>query len=171
MQTIQTWAGMDVSAKTLAVCRRRNGTETEQTFGNDADGHRELIKWLGKAARICMEATGEYHRQAAMALAAAGAEVMIVNPRVAKDFGRAMSSRSKTDQVDARVLLEYVRRMEFQAWQAPSAAVLELRELGRRMGELTQQLVDEKNRLHARRAAGISAAVIADVKQHVAHID
>jgi transposase len=171
MQTIKTLAGMDVSAKTLEVCRRRDGAENEQTFGNDAGGHRELVKWLGKQARICMEATGVYHLQVAMALAAAGVEVMIVNPRVAKDFARAMSSRSKTDVVDAWVLLEYVRRMEFQAWQAPSTEVLELRELGRRLGELTQQLVDEKNRLHAKKAAAISAAVVADVKQHVAHID
>lgn len=171
MQTMKTLAGMDVSAKTLEVCGGRDGAENEQTFCNDAGGHRELVKWLGKQARICMEATGVYHLQVAMALEAAGVEVMIVNPRMAKDFARAMSSRSKTDVVDAWVLLEYVRRMEFQAWQAPSTAVLELRELGRRLGELTQQLVDEKNRLHAKKAAAISAAVVADVKQHVAYID
>jgi transposase len=171
MQSIKTLVGMDVSAKTLEVCRRRDGTDNEQTFGNDAGGHRELIKWLGKQARVCMEATGVYHLQVAMALDAAGIEVMIVNPRVAKDFARAMSSRSKTDVVDAWVLLEYVQRMEFQVWRPPSRAVLELRELGRRLGELTQQLVDEKNRLHAKKTAAISAAVVADVKQHVAYID
>jgi len=68
-------------------------------------------------------------------------------------------------------LLEYVRRMSFIAWQAPSTAVLELRELGRRLTELVHAGVDEKNRLHAKKTAGISRSVIADVKQHVAQLE
>jgi transposase len=94
-----------------------------------------------------------------------------VNPRVAKDFARAMSNRSKTDEVDAWTLLEYLRRMEFQAWEAPTGAVLELRELGRRLSELTRVSVEEKNRLHAKKVAAISTAVVADVKQHIAQIE
>lgn len=83
---IRTWAGIDVSAKTLAVCRWREGAIDEQEFRNDGDGHRELIKWLGKGARVGLEATGVYHLQLAVALRGAGVEVMVVNPRVAKDF-------------------------------------------------------------------------------------
>jgi transposase len=170
MQSIKTWAGIDVSAKTLAVCRWRDGKENEQEFSNDAEGHRELLKWLGRQTRVCMEATGVYHLQIALMLRANGVEVMVVNPRVAKDFARAMSNRSKTDEVDAWTLLEYVRRMEFQAWEAPTGAVLELRELGRRLSELTRVSVEEKNRLHAKKVAAISAVVVADVKQHIAQI-
>lgn len=170
MQSIRTWAGIDVSAETLAVCRWRDGNEDEKSFSNDGPGHRALIKWLGKNARVCVEATGVYHLQLALALRAGGVEVMVVNPRVAKDFARALSNRSKTDEVDARVLLAYVRRMEFVAWQAPSAEVLEVRELGRRLSELVQTSTDEKNRLHARKASGMSATVVADVKQHLAQL-
>jgi transposase len=170
MQSIKTWAGIDVSAKTLAVCRWRDGNQNEQEFSNDAAGHRELLKWLGRQTRVCMEATGVYHLQLALMLRGNGVEVMVVNPRVAKDFARAMSNRSKTDEVDAWTLLEYLRRMEFQAWEAPSGAVLELRELGRRLSELTRVSVEEKNRLHAKKVAAISAAVVTDVKQHIAQI-
>jgi transposase len=171
MQSIKTWAGVDVSAKTLAVHRLRDGKEEAGEFSNDAVGHRELHKWLGKRARVCMEATGVYHLQLALTLQKAGAELMVVNPRVAKDFARALSNRSKTDKVDARTLLEYVRRMEFTAWEAPRASVLELRELGRRLSELVHAGVDEKNRLHARNVAAISSTVINDVKAHVAQIE
>lgn len=171
MQSIKTWAGCDVSAKTLAVCRWRDGNQNEQEFSNDAAGHRKLLKWLGRQTRVCMEATGVYHLQLALMLRANGVEVMVVNPRVAKDFARAMSNRSKTDEVDAWTLLEYLRRMEFQAWEAPTGAVLELRELGRRLSELTRVSVEEKNRLHAKKVAAISAAVVADVKQHIAQIE
>ena len=167
MQPIGTWAGIDVSARKLAVCRWRDGKENEKTFSNDADGHRELVRWLGSKARVCVEATGVYHLQVALALRAAGAEVMVVNPHVAKDFARALSNRSKSDEVDARVLLTYVRRMEFVAWQAPSGAVLELRQIGRRLSDLVQSATDEKNRLHATKASGVSATVMADVREHV----
>ena len=52
MQRIKTWAGIDVSAKTLTVWRWRDGNENELEFGNDAAGHRELVKWLGKQTRV-----------------------------------------------------------------------------------------------------------------------
>lgn len=171
MQSIRTWAGIDVSAETLAAHRWREGSEEAREFANDAAGHRELLKWLGKQARVCVEATGVYHLQLALTLQRAGVELMVVNPRVAKDFARALSNRSKTDEVDAWTLLEFVRRMEFIAWEAPTDAVLELRELGRRMRELVAALVDEKNRLHAKKTTAVSKAVIADVQQHIIQIE
>ena len=173
MQSIKTWAGVDVSAKTLVAERWRKDQDNERKkeFVNDAGGHRELIKWIGKGARVCMEATGVYHLQLALMLVAAGVEVMVINPRVAKDFGRALANRSKTDRVDAWTLLEYVRRMEFVPWKAPSAAVLELRELGRGLSELIRAGAEEKNRFEAKKVAAISMTVVNDVKAHVAQIE
>jgi transposase len=173
MRSIKTWVGIDVSAKTLAAERWRETEDKDKSreFANDAAGHRELLKWIGKGARVCMEATGVYHLQLALKLAAAGVDVMVINPRVAKDFGRALANRSKTDKVDAWTLLEYVRRMDFVPWKAPSAAVQELRELGRRLSELVQNGADEKNRLHAKKTAALSVTVVNDVKAHVSQIE
>jgi transposase len=171
MQPNKTRVGIDVSAKTLMVVWRREGKEAEQEFVNDAVGHRAVLKWIGRGTRVALEATGVYHLQLALMLRAAGVEVMVVNPRVAKDFARALTNRSKTDRVDARTLVEYVERMEFVAWRAPSEAVLELRELGRRLSELVRIEVEEKNRLHAKRVSAISKTVVADVKAHVEQIE
>jgi transposase len=170
MQSIRTSAGIDVSAKTLAAARRCGGAEEQREFANDPAGHRQLLKWIGRQARVAIEATGVYHLQLALTLRAAGVEVTVVNPRVAKDFSRAMANRSKTDKVDARTLLEYLERMPLVAWQAPTEPVLELRELGRRLNELVHASVAEKNRAHARGASRISRVVMADVKAHIAHI-
>jgi transposase len=171
MQSLETLAGVDASAKTLAACRWCDGRTEDREFSNDDKGHRELRKWLGKKARICVEATGVYHLQLAMFLHAAGVKVMVVNPRVAKDFARSLSNRSKTDKVDARALLEYVRRMEFRPWQPPTAAILELREIGRRITELTNEMIAEKNRLHAKQTARLSRVVINDVRSHIEQIE
>jgi transposase len=172
MQPIKTWAGVDVSAKTLTAARWGKSEERAiREFTNDGAGHRELLGWIGRNARVCMEATGSYHLQLALMLVAAGVDVMVINPRVAKDFARALANRSKTDRVDAWSLLEYVRRMEFMPWKAPRAAVLELRELGRRLSELVRTGAEEKNRLHAKKVAAISRTVVNDVQAHVVQIE
>lgn len=162
MQSMETKCGIDVSAKKLAAKRRRGSDVETGEFDNDEAGHRALLKWVGKKARVCVEATGVYHLQLALTLRAAGVHVMVVNPRVAKDFGRSLGNRSKTDAVDADVLLEYLERMAFVEWEAPRATVLELRDLGRRITELVQNAVDEKNRVHARKKSRLSRTALAD---------
>jgi transposase len=171
MQPIKTFSGIDVSAGTLVARKSSDGMEEKKEFTNDAAGHRQVVKWLGRRARVCLEATGVYHLQLALALVAAGLEAMVVNPRVASDYARSLGRRSKTDRVDAAVLLDYVQRMEFVPWRAPRAAVLEVRELARRISELVQARTNEKNRLHAREAARLSRAVVADLQAHIAQLD
>ncbi|MGH8653941.1 MAG: IS110 family transposase [Gammaproteobacteria bacterium] len=72
-------------------------------FANDAKGHRQLIRWAtrhGKATRVCLEATGVYSLEFALALQRHNAiEVMVANPRAIKDFARAFMQRAKTDGV------------------------------------------------------------------------
>lgn len=171
MQSVRTLCGIDVAAKTLEAKRRRGEEVSLRTFDNDAAGHRAVLKWVGKGAQVCIEATGVYHLQLALTLRAGGVQVMVINPRVAKDFGRALGNRSKTDKVDAGTLLEYLERMKFVEWQPPREVVFELREHGRRITELVQAGVDEKNRLHAKGCSRLSRAVLDDVKTHIAQLD
>lgn len=171
MQSVKTLCGIDVAAKTLEAKRRRGEEESVRTFDNDAAGHRAVLKWVGKGAQVCIEATGVYHLQLALTLRGGSVQVMVINPRVAKDFGRALGNRSKTDKVDAETLLEYVERMKFVEWQPPREAVFELREHGRRITELVQAGVDEKNRLHAKGSSRLSRVVLDDVKSHIAQLD
>ena len=42
-----------------------------------------------------------------------GIEVMILNPRLAANFAKALNARGKTDQSDARVLREYAASRPF----------------------------------------------------------
>jgi transposase len=168
-----TLVGIDVSAKELVVALERTGGRLrESTFANDAPGHRKLTKLVTKngcRAQVCVEATGVYHLDLCLALhATEHVEVMVVNPRAAKDFSRAQLQRSKTDRVDARSLLEFLRRMEFAAWKPPSAAILELRGLSRRIQALLVNRAQEKNRLHADGAVAETSPAIRDsIKRHI----
>ena len=104
------FAGIDVSAKTLAVSYEpRPGKTQAFEVPNNPQGHRELCGKLSSSTpiQVCLEATGNYSLDVALALYQHGIPVMVLNPRAARDFAKALQNRSKTDAVDAQVLLEY----------------------------------------------------------------
>jgi transposase len=171
------YVGIDVSAKSLAV-EVSLGEEPPQRleFANTTAGHKALIKRLlkrGRTAYVCLEATGVYGLDLALALHRAhGVEVMVVNPRSAKRFAEALGTRSKTDGIDAGVLREFARRMPFEAWQPPALERLELRAITRRINTLVRSRTREKNRLHAAGATGQTTAIVRqDLESHIEHLD
>lgn len=146
-------AGVEVSAKVLVVALKVNGQLRRKEFANTAAGHQQLVNWLRKHSeqvRACLESTGLYGLDAAIALhAQSGIEVMVANPHSVRHFGQAMMNRSKNDPIDALLLSEYARRMPFKAWQPPSAAGRQLCAITRAMHQLTEMCTMQKNRLHA----------------------
>jgi transposase len=156
--------GIDVSAAQLVVvCEGEDGKYRQRSFPNRASGHQALIRWLqenGTRVRVCLEATGLYSLDLALALhAAAGIEVAVLNPKTVNRFAATLC-RSKTDPADAQVLAEYARRMPFQLWQPPSSTALQLRAITRHIAALTQQHTRESNRLHAALASTASSACV-----------
>jgi transposase len=159
----------------VAACRDGTALEAAQ-FANTAAGHSQLVRWLtkrGRTAQVVLEATGVYSLDVALALhAAARVEVMVLNPRGARDFARATLQRSSTDATMAATLQAYAQRMPFVAWVPPAPAVRELRALARRLTALTAERVREKNRLHAAQATtDTPAVVVRDVEENLAHLE
>ena len=172
------FVGIDVSARTLVVALERAHQPGRQRreFLNTAVGHEGLIQWLSKSAtavQVCIEATGLYSLDLALALhRAEGIEVMVANPRAIADFAKALLQRSKTDQLDAEVMLEFARRMPFVAWQPPSSPQLDLRALMRRITGLKLVSQQEKNRLHSvSQSAEITPLVRKDIQSHLVQLE
>lgn len=168
-------AGADVGSREIVVAAAAEGSKTAQArFGNDAEGHDKLIRFLRKLGlpiRIALESTGTYGLDAAVALHRAGIEVMVANPRAVAHFARALQQRSKTDALDALTLLEYVRRMEFVPWQPPAQNRFELRALQRRIRSLKAIIVQEKNRRHASSyARELTTTVESDIAVNIRHL-
>jgi len=118
----QVHAGIDVSADSFAVAYELPGQALHETrLDNAPAGHRTLCRLLtrgGRPARVCLEATGSYSFDLALALhRTKGIEVMVVNPRVTTDVMRARRPRTKTDATDAVAILEFVQRMPVAPWQ------------------------------------------------------
>ena len=168
--------GIDVGARNLKLliegARKQQGLE----LPNTASGHRQLIRRLTKggcSARVALEASGIYSLDLALALhRAPRIEVMVVNPRAARDFAKAFLLRSKTDDLDASVLLEFVRRMPFVSWQPPRQAALALRAFARRIAALVKIRSQEKNRLHAaEHCREMPAAIRRDIEVNLRHLE
>ena len=169
--------GVDVGSKELVCAMQCAGQRSPLArFANTAAGHKKFIRWATKSghpARVCLEATGIYSLEFALALHhAKNVEVMVVNPRAIKDFVRSCMQRAKTDAVDAGGILDYLERMPFVAWQPPAPEVLELQAINRRIAQLTTELAREKNRRHASEFAGAGADAIADdIEVNIRHLE
>lgn len=151
-------AGIDVANESFDMQKRCGEAIAHRIFSNTRRGHQQAIKWLkhgSKEVRVCLEATGIYHLQLALALyQTAGIELMVLNPRAARRFAEAQMVRGKTDKVDAMVLLHYLERMPFVPWSAPSEQHLKLQSLAHRLSQLTKERIRERSRLHAAKRAG-----------------
>jgi transposase len=169
--------GVDVDSEALVCAMQRAEQRLPLArFANTAAGHKQFIRWAskgGRPVRVCLEATGIYSLQFALALHhAKNVEVMVVNPRAIKDFSRACMQRAKTDAVDAGGILDYLERMPFTAWQPPTPEILELQAINRRIVQLDTELTREKNRRHASEFAGVGADAIAnDIEVNIRHLE
>jgi len=169
--------GIDVSAKTLDVACRDGKKKLELGgFDNTAAGHGSLVRYLKKRAgktvvRVVLESTGVYGLDLALGLDRAGFEVMVANPRATANFAKATMQRSKTDRLDATMLLEFAEQMEFVRWKAPSAERLQVRAISRRIHALMTTVRDEKNRMHAANQVEGMAIVKRSIRKTLEQLD
>lgn len=146
------WLAFDVGAKTHAWASKINGQRERGSVPNDPAKLRTFLETRLKKTgqlKVLVEATGVYYLDVAMIAHELGAKVMVINPRAAHHFAKALNQRSKTDKLDAQMLLECLMRMPFQAWEPPPKAWRELRSYGRFLVQLTEAGAADRNRLHA----------------------
>jgi transposase len=151
---------------------------TTRSFTNNEAGQAKLVRWLARkrVALLVLEATGGYEQSCAVALAAAGVPVSVLNPRQARDFARAMGKLAKTDRIDAVVLCEFAAVLHARGHQPRALATPQQRELAAvvaRRRQLVTMLVSERQRLavaHVRAKPSIDAVIELLLKQ-LADID
>jgi len=169
--------GIDVSAKTFTTIIDHEGERTEAfDLPNDPKGFKKLIRLATKkgfSAQVVLEATGNYSLDLALALhRAKRVEVMVANPRAVSQFAGAYLRRSKTDALDANVIVEFSIRMPFEAWKPPEAHCFNLRAISRRIEALTKTATQEKNRLHAATTFDeMSDVVRNDIEVNIRHLE
>jgi transposase len=157
------FVGIDVSKATLDVAVRPAGGAW--SAGNDDAGIAALVARLRPLgpALIVLEATGGFETAVAVALAAAGLDVVIANPRQVRDFAKATGQLAKTDVLDAHVLALFAERVRPAPRPLPDEAARGLDALLTRRRQLLEMRTAEQNRL----GFATAAAVRRDIAQHI----
>jgi transposase len=172
---VPTFAGVDVGAETLVLVIRQSEVAMKaEMFANTAADRQRLVRKLAKFPDIlvCLEATGVYYLDLAIALHDAGIRVMVLNPKASHHFAKVLLRHSKTDAVDADTLAQYAERMPYQPWARPSHEALALRALARRINALTRQKAMAKNQRHALTfSPQTPKAVLQDVTLAIAQLE
>ena len=149
--------GIDVGKDELVVAIEQG---RPRVFGTSMAEIRRLGRWVLKQAgerqvHIGMEATGVYSRGVAATLSRHEQfTVSVINPAQIKAFGRAMLTRTKTDQVDAGVIREFVRSQSPSAWTPPQPVREQLSALVAQADAIRQEIQQWKNRQHAQQHHG-----------------
>ncbi len=127
----------------------------EVTFDNTASGFAALLSWVAKQQAspvprwFVVEATGVYYEELAYFLADNQQLLSVLLPNKVKHFARSTELKSKTDQLDARLLCRLGLERALPAWQPPTPALRQLRALARERQVLVRQGAQLKTRAHA----------------------
>lgn len=162
------FAGIDVSKQRLDIAVQGAHSRQWSVEHNEA-GILDLALELKKIAPtlLVLEATGGLETRLVAALASAGVQLAVVNPRQVRDFARAMGELAKTDEIDARILAMFAERIRPEVRALPDEDARELDALMTRRKQLVDIRVGEKNRLYQ----APSSAVRASIEAHIAWLD
>jgi transposase len=155
--------GIDVSKKLLEIGVHQSDYQCR--CPNDPKNFPALITELIslRPARIVLEATGGLERALLQALHAAGLPVVVVNPRQVRDFAKALGLLAKTDRLDACVLAHFAASIQPAIRPVKAQQETELDALVGRRTQLSDMLVQEKNR----RGSAATKATRDDIEAHI----
>jgi transposase len=146
--------GIDISEEKFDVCIRSLDSKQKATFSMDRRGMQQFQRWLQryteKTPELWMEATGRYYEGLAEWAHKLGWKIVIANPRSVRHFAVSKLKVSKTDPLDAEIILRFAETSEldeFHYWEPKSGALKNLRDLQVEIRGLKKAMVQEQNRL------------------------
>lgn len=170
------WIGVDLSKESFdaSVCREGQDFGPHlrvRSFRNDPEGYDAFAAWRHAQEAVegvCVESTGRFGVQFALALEARGAgPVSILEPARPKAHARSLGVKDKTDPVDARVLAHFGLLLRPRPQALPERAQRELKECSRQLQTFEQEHAATRQRLQD---GPESAAVVRELEAHLASL-
>ena len=140
-------AGVDVGRDYLDVGVEPSGLVFRT--GNGTSGIEALVKRLKRegVGRVVLESIGGYAGRLVRALADAGFEVGVIDPKRIRALRIAEGKKAKTDRLDAKLIARFALIMQDAARPVPSPKAFEIRALSTRRRQLVETIAMEKVRL------------------------
>lgn len=159
--------GIDVSKAELVIAVPSSGERW--TADSTPEGLATLVTRLRTLGPnlVVMEATAGYEVPVAVACAAAGLPLAVVNPRQIRAFAQAIGRTAKTDPIDAEVIALFGERVRPEPRALPDADTQALAALVARRRQLLEMLTAERHRL----AQATTPVVRRDLQKHVTWLE
>lgn len=181
--------GIDISSENFTVSQGILYQNTQskisytRTFKNNLNGFKAFIKFAkvlekkylsGPLTQLwfVMESTGVYYEKLAYFLNDQGFNVNVVLSNKMKNFGKTLSTKSRTDEIDSKTITTYGLEKPMQKWEPPSERMRRLKELTREVNDLNKILTMSKNKLSAKQHSYESnASVIKRLKEQIKFLE
>jgi transposase len=146
------FAGIDIASERHMLARlddQGGPIGKPMPITEDRIGYDVLLKALGEPpVLVAIEATGHYWKNLFAVLVAAGHEVALLNPFVARRFQDTSLERTKTDAIDAQGLARFAFEKRPEPTHLHDEVAEALRELVRHRDRLRQDFDDRVRQLH-----------------------
>jgi len=158
MTTLVCAAGIDVGRDYLDVAIAPAGRA--RRVANEASGIASLIRHLRAKGvrRVALEAIGPYAARLIRALAEAGFELGVVDPRRIKAWRAVEGRRAKNDRLDAELIARFALLVPDIVRPVPEPQILRVRALSSRRRQIVEMIAAEKTRLKQANDAIIAAS-------------
>lgn len=139
--------GVDVSKATLDYTIQHDG-RVDQVENNNA-GIKKFIAWAKKqkSELVLLEATGGYQTLLVDALHEADVPVKVMNPRQVRDFAKSLNRLGKTDQLDARILVQFGQSRDLVPDEPKDKFLVRMSQVLLRRNQIQILITAEKNHL------------------------
>ncbi|MDP1677041.1 MAG: IS110 family transposase [Bacteroidota bacterium] len=178
MNILKQIVGVDISMNTFnAKFGTTDNTQqivlsSDQSFNNALPGFKKILKWA-LTSRVSaniplifvMEATGVYYQQLAYFLVENNCSVAVVLPNKIKNYCKSLSSKSKTDPLDAAAITRFGLERQLPLWTPPTETLKALHALTREYRALKVTITEIKNQRHALRSSCMPLAASLKRKQ------
>ena len=142
------YVGIDISKDSLVVAFSSASKSKTITYQNDDKGIEKFINTLDKKQHHCvMEATGNYGVNLLYHLCEQEIKVSLINPKQSNFLSKMKLSTAKTDNKDARLLVEYGEKMNPEVYKMPSDKIILLKQKQTVLTHLIKQRTASKNQL------------------------
>ncbi len=169
---IKAHLGLDISKDKIDGCLLINNQAIHFVIGNNQNGFNELLAQFAKhqikpnTIHACCEATNVYYLSVSKFLFQNGALVSVVNPSIIKSYAEFKLKRVKTDKQDAKLIAEFCAKEKPELWQPESIEQAKLKNLHRRVEQLQQMQIMEKNRLGV-----VDEIAINSIRETILHLE
>ncbi|MBM0654504.1 IS110 family transposase [Capnocytophaga genosp. AHN8471] len=142
------YVGVDISKDSFVVAFSSASKSKTITYQNDDKGIEKFINTLDKEQHHCvMEATGNYGVNLLYHLCEQEIKVSLINPKQSNFLSKMKLSTAKTDNKDARLLVEYGEKMNPEVYKMPSDKIILLKQKQTVLTHLIKQRTASKNQL------------------------